>query len=289
MMWIAASLIAALAQTGRNAAQAGLTARLGTLGATGVRFLFGLPFALIFLAVLSRRDGLPPLAAGAIAWTAAGALAQVGATALMLRAMQLRGFAVATALIKTEPVTLALLGALLLGETLGPARLGAISLATAGVLLMAGTGWRGAGWRALLTAVVAGALFGASAIGFRGAILSLEGGGYVSRATTILALSLAMQTALVGGWLALTDRPVLRAMAGAWRESLGAGFLGALASQFWFIGFALAPAADVRTLALAEVAFAALVSRRRRERIGPQSLAGIVLVMAGVAWLLRAG
>lgn len=288
MMWIAASLIAALAQTGRNAAQAGLTARLGTLGATGVRFLFGLPFALIFLALLSRRDGLPPLAAGAIAWTAAGALAQVGATALMLRAMQLRGFAVATALIKTEPVTLALLGALVLGEPLGPARLGAISLATAGVLLMAGTGWRGAGWRALLAAVVAGALFGASAIGFRGAILSLEGGGYVGRATTILALSLAMQTALVGGWLALTDRPVLRAMAGAWRESLGAGFLGALASQFWFIGFALAPAADVRTLALAEVVFAALVSRQRRERIGPRSLAGIVLVMAGVAWLLRA-
>lgn len=42
MMWIAASLIAALAQTGRNAAQAGLTARLGTLGATGVRFLLSL-------------------------------------------------------------------------------------------------------------------------------------------------------------------------------------------------------------------------------------------------------
>ena len=82
--------------------------------------------------------------------------------------------------------------------------------------------------------------------------------------------------------------PVLRAMAGAWRELLGAGFLGALASQFWFIGFALAPAADVRTLALAEVVFAALVSRQRRERIGPRSLAGIVLVMAGVAWLLRA-
>ncbi|ARJ68465.1 DMT family transporter [Paracoccus contaminans] len=289
MMWIAASLIAALAQTGRNAAQAGLTGRLGTVGATGVRFLFGLPFALIFLAVLSRRDGLPPLAASAIVWTAAGALAQVGATALMLRAMQLRGFAVATALIKTEPVTLALLGALVLGEPLGPARMGAISLATAGVLLMAGTDWRGAGWRALLTAVAAGALFGASAIGFRGAILSLQGGGHVGRATMVLALSLAMQTALVGGWLALTDRPVLRAMAGAWRESLGAGFLGALASQFWFIGFALAPAADVRTLALAEVAFAALVSRRRRERIGPRMLAGIVLVMAGVAWLLRAG
>ena len=70
MMWIAASLIAALAQTGRNAAQAGLTGRLGTVGATGVRFLFGLPFVLIFLAVLqtvpddlyeaARIDGAGP-------------------------------------------------------------------------------------------------------------------------------------------------------------------------------------------------------------------------------------
>ena len=42
MIWVAATLIAAVAQTGRNAAQAGLTARVGTTGATAVRFVFGL-------------------------------------------------------------------------------------------------------------------------------------------------------------------------------------------------------------------------------------------------------
>lgn len=286
-MWIAASLIAALAQTGRNAAQAGLTVRLGTIGATGVRFLFGLPFALLFLALVSRWETLPSIGAVTLAWTGMGALAQVGATALMLWAMQLRGFAVATALIKTEPVTLALLGALVLNEPLSATRLGAIGLATAGVLMLAGGGWRRAGWRPLLIAVLAGGLFGLSAVGFRGGILSMGGGSDILRATTTLVLSLAMQTAMVGGWLVLTDRQVLRGMAAAWRESLGAGFLGALASQFWFIGFALAPAADVRTLALVEIVFATLIARRRREAIGWRELAGIVLVMAGVAWLLR--
>ena len=54
------------------------------------------------------------------------------------------------------------------------------------------------------------------------------------------------------------------------------------------IGFALAPAADVRTLALVEVVFAAAVSRRRREAMGRRELAGMALVVAGVAWLLRA-
>ena len=104
----------------------------------------------------------------------------------------------------------------------------------------------------------------------------------------MLVLALAIQTLLIGGWLAARDRRALRGMASAWRESLGAGFLGALASQFWFIGFALAPAADVRTLALVEVVFAAAVSRRRREAMGRRELAGMALVVAGVAWLLRA-
>ena len=55
-MWVAATLIASLAQTGRNAAQAGLTARIGTMGATGVRFLFGLPFAILFLSLVALVD-----------------------------------------------------------------------------------------------------------------------------------------------------------------------------------------------------------------------------------------
>ena len=47
----------------------------------------------------------------------------------------------------------------------------------------------------------------------------------------------------------------------AWKASLFAGFMGALASQFWFLAFALATAASVRTLALVEVLFAQLVAR----------------------------
>ena len=289
-MWIAATLIAAMAQTMRNAAQADLTSRIGTMGATGVRFLFGLPFAVLFLGVLAMLDptlGPVPRPGGtAVGYAAMGAVAQIAATALMLAAMRRRGFAVATALIKTEPVTLAIMAAVLLGEALTPARLAAIVVGTVGVLVMSGVEWRRAGAAPILIAVLAGALFGLSAIGFRGAVLALGNGSPVVRATTILVLSLAMQTAMVGAWLALRDRAALRGMAGAWRQSLGAGFLGALASQFWFMAFALAPAANVRTLALVEVAFAAAVSRRRAEALGPRHFAGMALIVAGVGWLL---
>ncbi|MDP1845404.1 MAG: EamA/RhaT family transporter, partial [Candidatus Moranbacteria bacterium] len=46
MLWAIFTLIAAAAQTARNAMQRELTATLGTVGATHVRFLFGFPFAL---------------------------------------------------------------------------------------------------------------------------------------------------------------------------------------------------------------------------------------------------
>ena len=49
MLWALFTVIAAAAQTVRNAAQRELTATLGTVGATHVRFLFGAPFALLFL------------------------------------------------------------------------------------------------------------------------------------------------------------------------------------------------------------------------------------------------
>ncbi|WP_374634075.1 EamA family transporter [Paracoccus sp. (in: a-proteobacteria)] len=287
MGWILATLIAAAAQTGRNAAQRRLTAELGTMGATAVRFLFGLPFAALFLAGLALLRDLPAPDATALGWASLGAAAQIAATALMLLTMKTRGFGVTTALIKTEPVTLALIGALMLAEPLGPARMTAIATATLGVVLMSGADWRKGGWRAASLGVAAGALFGLSAIGFRGAILALPFGDSITRAATILTLSLALQSALMLVWLGLAQRQALAGILRHWRGSLGAGALGALASLFWFIGFALTAAANVRTLALVEVVMAQLVSGRIfREGASPRQLMGMGLIVAGVAALI---
>jgi uncharacterized membrane protein len=65
--------------------------------------------------------------------------------------------------------------------------------------------------------------------------------------------------------------------------------MGALASQFWFLAFALATAASVRTLALVEVLFAQAISRFvfKQAMTGREAL-GIVLIVIGVALLLWA-
>lgn len=294
-LWVWAGLAGALAQTGRNAAQSGLTARLGTLGATNVRFLYGLPFALVFLglAMAATGEAPPALTARAFGFAALGAAAQIGATALMLVAMRAREFGVVTAWLKGEPVLVALAGWLILGEALTLPMLGAIGVAVLGVLILTLKPGHG---RAMLadfgpaaTGLAAGLAFGLSAIGFRGAITALEDGSFLMRALTMLSLTLALQSAALGLWLGWRDRAALTGSFGALAPSLAAGFLGALASAFWFIAFALTTAANVRTLALVEVVFALILARVAfGQRPGRRQLAGIAVLLAGVALLLRA-
>ncbi|MDP2296594.1 MAG: DMT family transporter [Pseudolabrys sp.] len=293
MLWAVFTLIAAAAQTARNAMQRELTATLGTVGATHVRFLFGFPFALIFLALVlyATGRGLPQPPAAFWPWVIAGALSQIAATATMLAAMNQRSFVVAYAYIKTEPVQVALFGLIFLGDRLTPLAAAAILIGTAGVIVMSlkpGAS-QVSTWRSTVIGLFSGSCFALSAISFRGAILSLDDANFVVAATYTLAVGLVMQAVLLSAWLALRDPAVLRAIAKAWKPSLFAGFMGAFASQFWFLGFAITSAANVRTLALVEVLFAQGVTRfvfkqptTRREAIG------IVLVVIGVVLVLWA-
>jgi len=293
MLWAVFTLIAAAAQTARNAMQRELTATLGTVGATHVRFLFGFPFALIFLpgVMLATGFSLPDPPAVFWPWIVAGALTQIGATATMLSVMGERSFVVAYAYIKTEPVQVALFGLIFLGDRVTPLSGAAILIATAGVIVISLK--PGAGsvstTRSTLIGLLSGALFALSAIGYRGAILSLQLPHFVMAATFTLAVGLVMQAALLSLYLALRDPKVLRDIARAWKPSLFAGFMGAFASEFWFLALAIATAASVRTLALVEVLFAQGVTHfwfkqptTSREKLGT------VLVVIGVALLVWA-
>ncbi|GMV01236.1 MAG: EamA family transporter [Burkholderiaceae bacterium] len=311
-LWIACTVAAAGVQTARNAAQRSLTGRLGTVGATHVRFLFGLPFGLLFLGGLAAVTDLASLRPSwsYAGWALMGAVFQIFGTALMLAAMRERSFVVSIAYVKTEPVQIALFGLVFLGERLSLQASASVLVATVGVLLMsmpagaAGADMAGAPGeapaarrpaggrvpRAALAGVLSGAMFALSAVGFRGAILALGDGPFYLRATATLATSLAMQTALLTGWLLWRDRHVLREIFRLWRPSLLAGAAGALASQLWFLAFSLQAAAAVRTVGLVEILFAQAVSHRLfaqgttvREAIGMASMVG------GLLWLLVVG
>ena len=290
-LWALFTVIAAASQTVRNAAQRELTATLGTVGATHVRFLFGFPFALVFFAVVLIASGVPLPHPPTVywAWVLDGALTQIAATALMLAAMNDRSFVVVYAYIKTEPVQVALFGLVILGDAVTPGMAVAILIATVGVVIMALKPGTTMGLRATLLGLASGAMFAVSAIGFRGAILSLGLPSYLMAATFTLVIGLLIQSALLSLYLLVRDPGVLRAIVRAWRPSLLAGFLGALASQFWFLAFALATAASVRTLALVEVLFAQAIARFFfKQATTPREGFGIVLIVIGVALLMWA-
>ncbi len=290
-LWIIFTVLAAAGQTARNAMQRELTATLGTVGATHVRFLFGFPFALVFLAGVLIVTGLPLPRPGLtyIPWIVLGAGAQIIATAMMLTAMNDRSFVVTIAYIKTEAIQAAIFGLIFLGDRLTLPILVAIVIATAGVVLMSfkpGAKVQG-GLRPMLIGIFSGAMFALSAVGQRGAILSLELPNFVLAATFTLVVGLVLQAALLTLYLALRDRTVLVAIARAWRPSLFAGFMGATASQFWFLAFALTTVANVRTLALIEVLFAQAISYFVfKQATTAREALGMSLIVAGVALLI---
>jgi drug/metabolite transporter (DMT)-like permease len=296
MNWVFFTLLGAAGQTARNVMQRGLTPRLGALGATLVRFLFGFPFALLFLAAVLWWSGaaLPAVNRDFAQWTLLGALTQIGGTALMLLTMEQRSFVVTTAYLKTEPVLVAVMGLVFLGDPLTAAMAAAILIAMAGVALIsvkpeALTG----GLKPAVLGLSSAALFAASAIGYRGAILSLHETSFVLGATFALAAGLTVQTMLLLAWLVLFNRTTLKNIAALWRPSLLAGFSGAAASQCWFLAFALATAASVRTLALVEVLFAQGVTHFVfRQKTTLREIAGIVLLLAGailIVWVSPKG
>jgi uncharacterized membrane protein len=63
--------------------------------------------------------------------------------------------------------------------------------------------------------------------------------------------------------------------------------MGAIASLFWFLAFAIATAAKVRTLALIEVPFAQIVSGKIKQKVSLREYAGMGLVIAGIILLLN--
>ncbi len=291
-LWIVFTVTAAFFQTLRNAMQRELTTSLGTVGATHVRFLFGFPFALLSLIGVLLVTGvpLPRPSLSFWPWVIDGAAAQIAATALMLMAMGQRSFVVTIAYIKTEPIQVAIFGLIFLGDAVTLPMMTAILVATAGVLIMSfKPGGMVGGVKPTLIGLASGGMFALSAIGYRGAILSLGLPNFVMAATFTLVVGLVMQAVVLSLYLWLRQPSAMIAILRAWQPSLFAGLMGALASQFWFLAFAIATAASVRTLALIEVLFAQIVARVMfGQRTTVREAIGMVLVVAGVALLVLA-
>ncbi|MEQ6309369.1 DMT family transporter [Delftia acidovorans] len=284
-LWVPITLFAALAQTVRNTAQRSLTQELGALSATLVRFLYGLPFAMLWLALLylvpAKPYAVPSITPIYLGWIALGAFFQLAGTVALLLAMKERNFAVAVTLTKTEVLQLALFASVFLHELPTPLALTAMIVATIGMLLLSLpprdqllslSAWLN---RSALYGLACGSCFAVATVGFRGGSLALGAEtAWLSGAWGVL-IAQSMQTVGMGLWIQLRTAQGLAPIFRAWRISLLAGCMGAAASIAWFTAYAMQGASPVRTLGMIEVVFSYLVSRRvfsesfsRAEKIG---------------------
>ncbi|HLZ04778.1 MAG TPA: EamA family transporter [Bradyrhizobium sp.] len=293
-LWIPFTIVAALGQVARNAMQRSLTGPLGTWGATNIRFLFGFPFSIVFFAsvLIFSGDHVPWPAATFWPWLLLGALSQIVGTGMMLVAMNDRSFVVTTAYLKTEAIQTAIFGFVFLGDHLTAWKVIAILIATAGVVITAlrpGGEKSFAELKPTVVGLVAAAAFALSAVGYRGAIITVHGVSFVTAASYTLVCGLFVQTVVLTIYLLWRAPDVLNKILGLWRPSMLAGFVGAFASQFWFLAFALTAAANVRTLALVEVLFAQGVAYYSfKQPVSAREISGIVLIVIGVALLVAA-
>ena len=299
-LWVPFTLFAALAQTVRNTAQRSLTAEVGTLSATWVRFLFGLPFAAVVLALLyvlpDQAPAVPAFSLGYALWISIGALFQVAATAALLLAMKERNFAVAVTFSKTEILQVALFGVVFLQELPTPLAWLAMAVATVGVLLLSLPprgqllSWQAWTSKSALYGLLCGACFAIAVIGFRGAALALNAETPWLSGAWGVTIAQSLQSVVLGVWIAWKTpegiRPVLR----AWKVSLLAGSMGTAASLAWFTAYAMQDAAAVRTLGMVEVVFSYVVSRRiLSERFSNTEKIGMLLMVAGLVLICLQG
>ena len=290
------TVFAAFAQTLRNAAQRHLIKDLGTIGATSVRFIYGLPFAVIWFALVKNYFDLPipdlPLAFWL--WVTFAAVGQIAGTALLLRVMAERNFAIGVAYSKTEVVQVALIAVFLLGDHLSVLASIAIILSALGVILISSSSGIGSlrdlvkSWQSktALLGIASGAGFACASVGFRGTTQVLHESNFLMAAAVTLVVSQLLQSVLMMLWLAWNDAPVLKKIASFWRESLLAGFMGAAASAGWFSAMAIEPVAHVRTLGLVELFFTLVISRRVfREQLRAIEWCGMGLLAVGLVMI----
>jgi len=296
-LWIPITIAAAFFQNLRSGLQKRLKGRMQTTGATFARFGFGLPFALIYLAILVFLfdETVPEVNPTVLIAAGSGGLAQIAATFLLVYLFGLRNFMVGTAYSKTEPVQAALFGLLILGETISPLGLVAVMAGVVGVVLIsvgnAGVSqvWRALASREALIGIASGALFGISAVCFRWSALALPAGSVTIRAAVTLVLALGIQTFAMLVWMLLRDRAELRAVARAWVPCLAVGLVGAGASVGWFTAMTLQKVAYVRALGQIELVFTFVSSVFWfRETVTRLELAGSAIIVLAILALLAA-
>ena len=294
-LWIPITIAAAFSQNLRFMLQKHLKATgLSTGGATFARFLFAAPLAAGLLLALGLANGwaVPQVSGRFFMFAAFGGIAQILGTMLVVALFSQRNFAVGITFKKTETIQTAMIGAIVLGEGIAGYGMFAIVIGLVGVVLLSDPPEQVGGWqryfnKAAGIGLASGALFGVSAIGYRGAALSLGEGHFLLRSVFTLMCVTTFQTVIMAIWLALREAGEIGKVIRHWRVTALVGLTGMIGSLGWFTAFTLQNAAYVKALGQVELIFSFLASYFIfKERSTPREILGILMVVLSIVVLV---
>lgn len=292
-IWVIIAIGAAFLQNLRSVIQKSLKNQLSNWGATAARFVFAAPLALMVVVGLSVMNDAPPPTPNGIFFVYAviGSFGQIGATALLLHLFSFRNFAVGTIFSKTETVQSAILGLIVLNETISTPSILAISLSMIGLILISlpenGLGRRNWIDRTAILGLASGACFAIAGVSYRAASLSLPHGDFLIRAAVTLACVTTFQAVIMCLFLSWKEPGQIKRLFKAWRLSGMAGITGGLASLGWFAAMTLQKAVFVKAVGQIEIVFSFAASLLFfKETIRMRETIGILLISAGILMLV---
>ncbi len=294
-IWIYFTLLAAFMQAIRTAGQKHLSGQLNAMATTAVRYLFALPFALLYawwlLAV--KEVEVPSLTPLFMQYALVACVMQIIGTVCLVAAFRYRNFAVATSLAKTEAIQVAIVGAFLFGISLSAAGWLSVVVGVVGVFLVSKVKFRindfigdaqsliGLGY-----GLAAGLGLAITTLLIRESSLALNTNLMVSAAITLVFM-ISVQTLISCLYIYIQDRSQFQLMLTHWKLCLFVGVTSVLGSIGWFTGASFQNAAYVKALGQVEF-FITLVLTYRifKETITAKEYIGMLLIVVSVILLL---
>jgi drug/metabolite transporter (DMT)-like permease len=295
--WIPLTLMAVTMQTIRTAGQKHLTSHLDSIVVTLVRFLFGLPFAVIYLITLFILDGrgFPSITISFFIYTIVAVLTQIIGTALMIYMFSLRNFAVGTTYARTDTFLTALVGTLIFSESIKLTGWIAIATCIVGVILIT-VGSTSLPENTLPFFILQPSAYIGLTSGFCNAIaslclryasLSFGDPNFLFTAAFTLVSVLFIQTILLSVYILIKKREQFITMTHQWKTSTLVGITSMIGSVGWFTAMTIQRASYVKALGQIEFVLAFVVSTLFfRERSTIKELLGMSLIATGILILL---
>lgn len=294
-IWIYFTLLAAFMQAVRTAGQKELSGKLNAMATTGVRYVFALPFAWLYLwGILDYRDvDVPELTPDFLQYALIACVMQIIGTVCLVAAFQYKNFAVATSLAKTEAIQVAVVGALVFSAPLSGLGWLSVIVGVIGVFLVSKVKFtsnaifRGSdSINGLGYGLAAGLGLAITTLLIRESSLALNTDLMVSAAMTLVFM-ITVQSLISLVYVAAQDKSQLPLMLKHWRLCLFVGITSVLGSIGWFTASSYQNAAFVKALGQVEFFITlALTYRVFKEKVSVKEYLGMFLIIASVVILL---